>query len=185
MSAARAPSTSAWVTRLNSSLVPPLVGCGLVTLRKNEFSPLGTIVIVPASTLPSGPPSTAVTLTLARAGKMVRPTSSARGTVIVALVRNRTPDAVRTMLPAAIRLVLVGSRFSKRTAPVALVSSTRLPVALNVSLTATGIEISSAGTTPLAGSGWVAVVSATIVVGIGPIRSVLGVTAIVADGRSR
>ena len=89
------------------------------------------------------------------------------------------------MLPAAIRLVLVGSRFSKRTVPVALVSSTLFPVALNVSLTATGIEISSAGTDAPVGSGWVAVVSATMVSGIGPIRSVLGVTAIVADGSRR
>ena len=64
--------------------------------------------------------------------------------------------------PAGMRLVLVGSRFSKRTVPVALVSSTRLPVALNVLLTETGIEISLAGTTPRVGSGWVAVVSATI-----------------------
>ena len=89
------------------------------------------------------------------------------------------------MLPAGMRFVLVGSRFSKRTVPVALVSSTRLPVALNVLLTETGIEISLAGTTPRVGSGCVAVVSATMVTGIGPIRSVLGVTAIVADGSSR
>ena len=80
--------------------------------------------MVPASTLPSGPPSTAVTLTLARAGKMVRPTSSARGHGERGIVRKRMPDAVRTTLPATIRLVLVGSRFSKRTVPVALVSST-------------------------------------------------------------
>ena len=48
------------------------------------------------------------------------------------------------MLPAAIRLVLRRSRrFSKRTVPVALVSSTRLPVAGNVSLTATGMLTTS------------------------------------------
>jgi hypothetical protein len=69
--------------------------------------------------------------------------------------------------------------------PVALVSSTRFPVALNVSLAATGMEISSAGTTPRAGSGAVAVLSATIVSGTGPTRSVRGVTATVADGSSR
>jgi hypothetical protein len=105
--------------------------------------------------------------------------------VIVALVRKRIPDPVRTILPAAIRLVLVGSRFSKRTVPVALVSSTRFPVALKVSLTATGIEISSAGTVPRSGSACVAVVSATTVNVVGPIRSVFGVTAIVADGSKR
>ena len=55
------------------------------------------------------------------------------------------PDAVLTMLPDGIRLVLVGSRFSNRTVPVALVSSTRLPVAANVSLTETGIEIRCGG----------------------------------------
>ena len=71
-----APVTSSWVTRVNSSLRPPVVGSGFVTLRNSELSPLGTITMVPASTLPSGPPSTAVMLTLARAGKMVRPTSS-------------------------------------------------------------------------------------------------------------
>ena len=86
-----------------------------------------------------------MTFTLARAGKIVRPTSSARGTVSVAFVRKRMPDAVRTTLPAAIRLVLVGSRFSKRTVPVALVSSVRLPVAGNVSLTATGMLTTLAG----------------------------------------
>ena len=111
--------------------------------------------------------------------------SSADGTVIVAWVLKRTPEPVRTMLPAGIRFVLVGSRFEKRTVPVAFVSSTRFPVALNVSLTATGIEISSAGTVPRSGSGCVAVVSATTVNVVGPIRSVFGVTAIVADGRRR
>ena len=104
--------------------------------------------------------------------------------MIVTCVRKRTPDPVRTTLPASIRLVLVGSRFSKRTVPVALVSDTRLPVALNVSWTETGIEISLAGTTPRAGSGCVAVVSATTVSGIAAMRSARGVTAIVADGSS-
>ena len=137
------------------------------------------------STLPSGPPSTAVTLTLARAGKMVRPTSSARGTVIVRIVRKRTPAPVDTMLPATIRFELVGSRFSNRTVPVALVSSTRLPVAGKVSSTATGTR-SRLGRDDAAGRvGRVAVVSATTVIWIGPTGSGLGVTAIVADGSSR
>ena len=50
-----------------------------------------------------------------------------------------------TMLPAAIVFELVGSRFSNRTVPVALVSSTRLPVAGNVSSTATGTVTSFGG----------------------------------------
>ena len=44
--AAIAPSTSAWVTRANSWRRPPEVASGLVTLRKIEFSPLGTTTIV-------------------------------------------------------------------------------------------------------------------------------------------
>ena len=141
--------------------------------------------MVPASTLPSGPPSTAVTLTLARAGKIVRPTSSARGTVSAAFVRKRMPDAVRTTLPAAIRFVLVGSRFSKRTVPVALVSSVRLPVAGNVSSTATGMLTALAGTTPATGSGAVALGSATTVTWMGPTGSGCGVTTTLAEGSSR
>ncbi len=74
------------------------------------------------------------------------------------------------MLPSSIRFVLVGSRFSKRTVPVALASSTRLPVAGNSSSTETGIVISSAGTTPAAGSGWVAAGSATTVSSTGVTR---------------
>ena len=106
--------------------------------------------------------------------------------MIVTAVRKRTPGAVRTMLPATIRFELVGSRFSKRTVPVALVSSTRLPVALNVLLTETGIDdLGRRDDASRRGSGWVAVVSATTVSGIGPTVSVRGVTAIVADGSSR
>ncbi|MEA2610953.1 MAG: hypothetical protein QOG32_679, partial [Chloroflexota bacterium] len=74
---------------------------------------------------------------------------------------NRIPagSTVRTMLPATIRFVLVGSRFSNWTVPVALVSATRLPVELKVLLAETGIESCRAGTMPRLGSGWVAVVS--------------------------
>ena len=89
------------------------------------------------------------------------------------------------MLPAAIRLVLVGSRFSKRTVPVALVSSVRLPVAGNMSSTATGMLTALAGTTPATGSGAVASGSATTMSWMGPTGSGCGVTTILADGRSR
>ena len=89
------------------------------------------------------------------------------------------------MLPAAIRLVLVGSRFSNRTDPVALVSSTRLPVAWNVSLTETGTLTCWAGTTRAVASGAVAFVSAATVMSTGPTGSCFGVTTIEADGRSR
>ena len=153
-----------------------------MTFRKSEDSPFGTTTIVPASTLPSGPPSTAVILTLARAGKMVSPTSSARGTVMVTSVRNRMPSGVLTMLPDGMRFVLVGSRFSNRTVPVALVSSTRLPVAANESLTATGIEILSAGTTGGSPPGVAAFGSATTVRWTGVIGSGRGVTTMLADG---
>ena len=83
------------------------------------------------------------------------------------------------------RLELVGSRFSNRTVPVALVSSTRLPVAGKVSSTATGTVTSLAGTTAPVASGAVAVVSATTMIWIGPTGSGLGVTAMVAEGSSR
>src|SRR3954447_10385804 len=181
--AAIAPSTSSCVTLVNASLRPPVVGSGLVTLRKSDDSLRGTTTIVLASTLPSGPPSTAVTLTLARAGKMVSPTSSARGTVTVTSVLNRMLFSVPTMLPDGIRFVLVGSRFSKRTVPVALVSCTRLPVAGKVSFTETGIVMFSAGTTGGSPPGAAAFGSATTVTWTGVIASGRGVTTILADGR--
>ena len=100
-----AASTSACVTFGNSSWVPPVVASGLTTLRAWGSSPLGTITIVFGSTLPAIPASTAVTPTVIRPGKTVRPTRSARGTVTVALVRNRTPALVLTMLPPGTMLV--------------------------------------------------------------------------------
>ena len=111
--------------------------------------------------------------------------SVARGTVTVPSVRKRTPLLVRTTLPAAIRLVLVGSRFWNLTVPVALVTATRLPVALNVSVTETGTGTCWAGTTSAVGSGAVAVVSAVTVRSTGPTGSWRGVTPIAADGSSR
>src|SRR4029078_11021560 len=59
-SESRGPFTSSWVTRVNSSLRPPVVGSGLVTFRKSDDSPFRTIPIVPAAPLPAGPARAAV-----------------------------------------------------------------------------------------------------------------------------
>ncbi len=118
-------------------------------------------------------------------GKTVTPTMSARPTVIVCAVRKRTPDGVLTMLPPGMVFDDVKSRLRNRTVPVAAVSSTRFPVAGNVSVAVTSTSIRSAGTTPLTGSGVDAGGSATMVIGIGPTASSFGVTTIVAEGRNR
>src|SRR6185503_11649014 len=80
---------SALTTRGNSSRFPPLVGPGFVTSSVTGSSPRGITVIVFGSTLPSGPAFTASTLTAALAGKICKPTSSARGTVTPCVVRYR------------------------------------------------------------------------------------------------
>ena len=74
-----AASTSCCVTRGNSWCVPPVVAAGFVTLSAIGSSPAGTTTIVLASTLPSSPALTAVTLTLILPGKRLRPTMSAFG----------------------------------------------------------------------------------------------------------
>ena len=185
LSDATAASTSFCVIRGKSVLVPPVVTSGLLTLRVIGSSPLGMIRIVFGSTLLSLPPSTAVTLTVAVEGMMVRPTRSARASLIVASVWKRMPPWVLTMLPAGTVLGLRKSRFSKRTIPVALVTSVRLPVAGNVPLALTSRGTFTAGTTKVVASGTDAVGSATTVNENGPRRSVFGVTAMVAEGRSR
>ena len=60
------------------------------------------------------------------------------------------------MLPPGMVFDDVKSRLRNRTVPVAAVSSTRFPVAGNVSVAVTSTSISSAGTTPWTGSGAVA-----------------------------
>ena len=100
-------------------------------------------------------------------------------------VRKRTPALVLTMLPLGIEFELVGSRLSKRTAPFALVSSMRLPVAGKLLLASSGTVSWRAGTVSVAGSGSVAVVLATIRREAGPTVAWRGVTTAVALGRNR
>ena len=139
------------------------------------------------STLPSGPASTAVTVTEARLGTIVSPTSSAGGTRTARSVRNRIPEPVLTTLPLGTLFELVGSRLSKRTLPVALASSIRLPVAGNVSPASTSIVSSCAGTTggEASASGAVASVLATIRSDSGPMVPSRGAITAVAVGRYR
>ena len=127
LSAASAPSTSSWVTRVNSWLRPPgrrlrvrdLEEERVLTAGHDHDRP-GLDVAVRSAVDgrdldhdPAGSERDLVPMVI----------SSARGTVTVVAVRKRTPELVRTMLPAAIRFVLVGSRFWKRTLPVAFVSA--------------------------------------------------------------
>ena len=137
------------------------------------------------STLPAGPGFTAVTLTLAAAGKIWRPTSSARGTVTERLVRNLTPDWVLTMLPRGIVLVAVKSLFRNRTVPVDSDSSTRLPVTGKVWVASTSTSVVTAGTVLATGSGSVAVGLAMILSATGPIAVSRGAMVAVAVGKSR
>ena len=136
------------------------------------------------STLPSGPPSTAVTLTLAGpgrwSGRRARPRHRDRR------VRPEAdpPEPVLTMLPRG-SCSAVGVEVPEADRAGRLRLSTRLPVAGKVSLTVTGIVSTSAGTTP----------ARRVRLGRGRVgddrqrdradRLARGVTTIVADGRNR
>ena len=148
-----AASTSFWAIFGNSSWVPPAVAAAFTTLSACGSSPCGTITIVLGSTFPAVPGSTAVTVTFLRPGNTVSPTRSARGTVIVAAVRNRTPALVLTMLPDGMVLLRRKSRFENLTTPFAAVSSMRAPVAGKVSSTVTSKETIAAGITSAAAIG--------------------------------
>ena len=155
-----------------------------MTSSVSGSSPRGITRIVFGSTLPAVPAFTAVTLTVADAGKTWSPTSSARATVTARSVRKRTPDWVLTMLPRGIVFVDVKSLLRNRTVPLASVSSTRLPVTVKVWLVSTSNVLVWAGTVLATGSGSVADGLATIRSGTGPIAASRGVMTAVAVGRN-
>ena len=104
---ASAASTSFCEIRVNSSRVPPVVGAGLFTRRTLLLYRGGTTRIVPASTFPSGPGTTAVTATSldwqSRLGEAPPPDRIATGRNTSSSVVKAVPLAVLTTVPEGMR----------------------------------------------------------------------------------
>ncbi len=105
--------------------------------------------------------------------------------VMALSVRNRMPPLVLTTAPLAMLLDEVGSRLSKRTAPVAAVSSTRSPVASKVSPASTSRGTVRAGTMPASMSGVSTSGRAATLNDSGPTEVWRGMSVTSAEGRSR
>ena len=115
--------------------VPPDVAFLLVTwlwVTSAVASQGGTLTMAPAATLPDRPFFTALTATSAVAGMTVRPESPALGTVTAEAVANAILPAVSICVPAGIWTELPVFTLVNVTVPVAAVSTTFCPVALNV-----------------------------------------------------
>src|SRR3990172_3622338 len=127
--AASAWSRSSWETCFVSVRVPPVVASGLLTWSTIGSSPLGTLSMAFAATLPDSPAATASTLTVARPGTiLVPPMIFARGSVTAASVAKRTFESVATMLPAGIVLRPPVSRVVNTTVPLPFLSLSLTPL---------------------------------------------------------
>ncbi len=92
---------------------------------------------------------------------------------------------MRATVPVGIVRARVGSQFVQRSVPVALVVTTRLPVAGNSPEAVKSLLSRVAGTTPPTASTVVASGSARTTKSTGLTVTGLGVTTTVADGRTR
>ena len=139
--------------------------------------------------MPDGPGVTAVIATSlvwhSSLGDAPPPERIATGRNTASSVEKSMPAAVRTTVPDGMLYGAVGSQFVHRTAPVAAVRSTRLPVAGNSPSASTGIVMVTAGTTAASWSTLVALGSARTEKVTGPTVSTCGVRVIAAWGRSR
>src|SRR4051794_25673041 len=145
--------------------------------------------MLPAGTLPSSPPLSAVTPTSLVWHRRVTfvpvPWMTATGRNRSSLIENALPDDVLTAVPRGMVYAEDGSQFFQRTEPLAVVVTVRTPVVGKSPLTLTGIVTVWAGMTAFAGSTAVADGSARTGSWMGPTASTCGVTGISAGGRNR
>src|SRR5688500_7349677 len=183
--AAIAASTSSWLISGDSVWEPPDVASSLVTWSSRSFSPSGTTVIELLPTLLSGPGLTASIATVLVDGTTVNGNwRRAGGRLTSARVSYRSPDSVRTIEPASMRLDEPVSKFEKVTFPVPVVSVILTPVAATVSTAWSVNGTRWAGMTRAAGSGLGASRRASTLNATGPMGSDRGASTIDADGSS-